>query len=129
MFSLLHVAAGGIKPVRQMVETHRSLAHLSRCRRGVSGIGYLAIAPYISKHDAIGMTKSGAWNRLFIECAVAVINFPGWIADDLYAVNKVLNEYDVAPLEYLHALMGSLKWGRNDKGTHRSLTLTSCSVR
>ena len=80
---------------------------------------YLAIAQYISEHDAIGLMKSGAWNRRFIEWAVAEINFPGWTADDLYAVNKVLNEYHVAPLEYLHALMDGLKWGRKYKGTYR----------
>ena len=33
---------------------------------------------------------------------------PGWTEEKLYSVNKVLNEYDVAPLEYLHALMDGL---------------------
>jgi hypothetical protein len=80
---------------------------------------YLATARYLAQYDAIGLTKSGAWNRTFIEWAVAEIDFPGWTADDLYAVNKVLNEYDVAPLEYLHALMDGLKWGRKYKGTYR----------
>jgi hypothetical protein len=80
---------------------------------------YLAAARYIAEHDAIGLTKSGAWNRRFIEWAVAEIDFPGWTADDLYAVNKVLNEYDVAPLEYLHAVMDGLKWGHKYKGTYR----------
>ena len=80
---------------------------------------YLAAAKYISEHDEIGLTKSGAWNRRFIEWAVAVIDFPGWTEDDLYAVNKVLNEFDVAPLEYLHGLMDGLKWGRKYKGNYR----------
>ena len=94
-------------PGRDLVLTHSPILR-----------AYLAVAQYISEHDAIGLTKSGAWNRLFIEWAVAEINFPGWTADDLYAVNKVLNEYDVAPLEFLHALMDGLKWGRKYKSTY-----------
>lgn len=80
---------------------------------------YLATADYIAEHGEIGLTKSGAWNRRFIEWAVAKIAFPGWTEEKLYSVNKVLNEYDVAPLEYLHALMDGLKWGRKYKGTYR----------
>ena len=80
---------------------------------------YLAAARYIAEYDEIGLTKSGAWNRRFIEWAVAEIDFSGWTADDLYKVNKVLNEHDVAPLEYLRALMDGLKWGRKYKGTYR----------
>lgn len=80
---------------------------------------YMVAATYISEHGEIGLTKSGAWNRRFVEWAVAHIDFPGWTGEDLYRVNKVLNEYDVVPLEYLHALMDGLKWGRKYKGTYR----------
>lgn len=80
---------------------------------------FMAAADYIAEHGEIGLTKSGAWNRRFIEWAVARIAFPGWTEEKLYSVNKVLNEYDVAPLEYLHALMDGLKWGRKYKGTYR----------
>ena len=81
--------------------------------------GYMAAAEYMTKHGEIGLTKTGAWNRRFVEWAVAEIAFPGWTEEKLYSVNKVLNEYDVAPLEYLHALMDGLKWGRKYKGTYR----------
>ncbi|WP_272002876.1 hypothetical protein [Roseovarius sp. ZX-A-9] len=80
---------------------------------------YMVAATYIFKHGEIGLTKSGAWNRRFIEWAVTHIDFPGWTGEELYRVNKVLNEYDVAPLEYLHALMDGLKWGRKYQGTYR----------
>lgn len=80
---------------------------------------YMAAADYIAEHGEIGLTKSGAWNRRFIEWAVPKVDFPGWTENELYRVNKVLNEFDVAPLEYLHALMDGLKWGRKYKGTYR----------
>ena len=80
---------------------------------------FMAAADYMAEHGEIGLTKSGAWNRRFIEWAVAQIAFPEWTEEKLYSVNKVLNEYDVAPLEYLHALMDGLKWGRKFKGTYR----------
>lgn len=80
---------------------------------------FMAAAGYMAEHGEIGLTKSGAWNRRFIAWAVAQIAFPGWTEDRLYSVNKVLNEYDVAPLEYLHAMMDGLKWGRKYKGTYR----------
>lgn len=83
---------------------------------------FMAAAEYIAEHGEIGLTKSGAWNRRFVEWAVDQIAFPGWTAEKLYSVNKVLNEYDVAPLEYLHALMDGLKWGRKFKGTYRLST-------
>jgi hypothetical protein len=80
---------------------------------------FMAVADHIDEHGEIGLTKAGAWNRRFIERAVAQIDFPGWTEEELYRVNKVLNEYDVVPLDYLHALMDRLKWGRKYKGTYR----------
>lgn len=80
---------------------------------------FMAAAHYIADYGEIGLTKSGVWNRRFIEWAVSQIAFPGWTEEKLYSVNKVLNEYDVAPLEYLHTLMDGLKWGRKYKGTYR----------
>lgn len=40
------------------------------------------------------------------------MDFPNWTAEKLYRVNKVLNEYDVPPLEYLRVLLTSLRLGR-----------------
>lgn len=36
--------------------------------------------------------------------------------DELFSVNKVLNEYDFPPLELLHFLLIELKLGRHYKG-------------
>jgi hypothetical protein len=84
---------------------------------------FMAAADYIAGHGEIGLTKSGAWDRRFIEWAVGQIAYPGWTEEKFYAVNKVLNEYDVAPLEYLYALMDGLKWDRKLKGTYRLRSL------
>lgn len=83
----------------------------------------MAAADYITENGEIGLTKSGAWNRRLIDWAVARIAFPGWTEEKFYSVNKVLNEYDVAPLEYLHALMDGLKRGRRYKGMYRLSTM------
>jgi hypothetical protein len=73
---------------------------------------YQTVASYQVEHGAIGLTKSGAWNRHCIDWVVRRMDFPNWTADKLYSVNKVLNEYDVPPLEYLRALITSLRLGR-----------------
>jgi hypothetical protein len=69
-------------------------------------------AAYQVEHGEMGLTKSGAWNRHCIDWIVRRMDFPNWTAEKLYSVNKVLNEYDVPPLEYLRVLLTSLRLGR-----------------
>jgi hypothetical protein len=73
---------------------------------------YQTVAAYQLEHDEIGLTKSGAWNRHCIDWVVRRMDFPNWTAEKLYSVNKVLDEYDVPPLEYLRVLLSSLRLGR-----------------
>lgn len=73
---------------------------------------YQTVAAYQVEHGEIGLTKSGAWNRHCIDWVVQQMDFLNWTADKLYSVNKVLNEYDVPPLEYLRVLLTSLRLGR-----------------
>lgn len=73
---------------------------------------YQTVAAYQVEHGEIGLTKSGAWNRHCIDWVVRRMDFPNWTAEKLYRVNKVLNEYDVPPLEYLRVLLTTLRLGR-----------------
>ena len=73
---------------------------------------YQTVSAYQSEHGEIGLTKSGAWNRHCIDWVVRRMDFPNWTVEKLYSVNKVLNEYDVPPLEYLRVLLTSLRLGR-----------------
>ncbi len=60
---------------------------------------------YIRDRGGIGLTKNGAFNRKFVTWAVDEFQWPRYTAEDLYAINKVLNEDDVPPLPYLHHLL------------------------
>ena len=80
---------------------------------------YQTVALYQVEHGEIGLTKAGAWNRHCIDWVVRRMDFPNWTAEELYRVNKVLNEYDVPPLEYLRVLLTSLRIGRKTGGSWR----------
>ena len=80
---------------------------------------YQTVAAYQVEHGEIGLTKSGAWNRHCIDWVVRRMDFPNWTAEKLYRVNKVLDEYDVPPLEYLRVLLTSLRLGRKMGGGWR----------
>jgi hypothetical protein len=78
--------------------------------------GLLKMADYIAEHGGIGLTASGAFNRKFVHWAAAEFEWPGFTEDDLFAVNKVLDEMDFPPLGDLHALLRALRLGRHVKG-------------
>ena len=80
---------------------------------------YQTVAAYQDEHGEIGLTKSGTWNRHCIDWVVRRMDFPNWTAEKLYRVNKVLDEYDVPPLEYLRVLLTSLRLGRKMGGGWR----------
>lgn len=80
---------------------------------------YQTVAAYQVEHGEIRLTKSGAWNRHCIDWVVRRMDFPNWTAEKLYSVNKVLDEYDVPPLEYLRVLLTSLRLGRKIDGAWR----------
>jgi hypothetical protein len=74
---------------------------------------------YMAERQEIGLTKSGAFNRNFVVWAVDEFNWPPYTAEQLYVVNKVLNEDDVPPLFYLHALLRADRLIRHVKGKAR----------
>lgn len=57
---------------------------------------------HMGEQGGIVLTKSGAFNRKFVTWAVDQFNWPGYTAEELYTINKVLNEDDVPPLYCLH---------------------------
>lgn len=81
--------------------------------------GARLILGYIVEHGPIPLTPSKAFKRVFVNWAAEAFVWPHWTVEDLYRVNKVLNEYDFGPLEVLHNLLMDLKLGRHYKGTFR----------
>lgn len=73
------------------------------------------ILSYLIDNGAIGLTKSKAFQRKFVHWAAAEFDWPGMEAEQLFKVNKVLNEYDFPPLEALHFVLLSLKLVRHYK--------------
>lgn len=74
---------------------------------------------WIGEHGGIPLTPSKAFKRVFVHWAAAEFDWPGHTEADLFAVNKVLNEWDFPPLEILHGLMIAMKLGRHYKGAFR----------
>jgi hypothetical protein len=71
---------------------------------------------YIAERGPIGLTTTGSLKRYFVEWAVDAFAWPFYTAEDLYAVNKVLNEDDYPPLAMMHGLLLSAKLARHKKG-------------
>ena len=71
---------------------------------------------YTQDHGSIPLTPSKAFKRVFVHWAAEHFDWPNMGYEELSSVNKVLNEYDFAPLELLHFLLIELKLGRHYKG-------------
>jgi hypothetical protein len=71
---------------------------------------------YTVDHGSIPLTPSKAFKRVFVHWAAEHFDWPDMGYDELFSVNKVLNEYDFPPLELLHFLLIELKLGRHYKG-------------
>ncbi|MFD2580550.1 hypothetical protein ACFSTD_22245 [Novosphingobium colocasiae] len=94
---------------------------------------------YVLEKGPIGLTATGALKRYFVEWAAAEFDWPFYTTEDLYAVNKVLNECDFPPLMIMHDLLLSAKTGGAQKwcpaydtacettqGRTRSIVVTAC---
>ncbi len=78
--------------------------------------GALLTLEYIEANGPIGLTPSKALKRYFVEWAAEAFAWPDYTAEDLYYLNKVLNEADFVPLLMLHDLLIRLKLARHQKG-------------
>ena len=71
---------------------------------------------YIAEHGGIELTPTKCIKRNFVHWAASAFEWPGYTAEELFKLNKVLNEADFAPLMHLHDMLLSLKIGRHYKG-------------
>ena len=71
---------------------------------------------YAEDNDGIGITQTNAFNRKFAHWAAENFNWPDYSADELLSIQKVLNEWDVAPVMVIHDILTIAKWGRHTKG-------------
>lgn len=82
---------------------------------------------YTQDNGSIPLTPNKAFKRVFVHWAAEHFDWPNMGYDELFSVNKVLNEYDFPPLELLHFLLIELKLARHYKGqftiTKRGLEL------
>jgi len=71
---------------------------------------------HLIESGPIGLTPNKALKRYFVTWAADAFDWPGYSADYLFAMNKVLNEHDFPPLVVLHDLLLAAKLARHRKG-------------
>jgi hypothetical protein len=96
-----------------MLNESLGLSDLSASPLCVNGMKVLARA---SEDHGITLTKSGAFYRKFVTWAAEEFRWPGYEAEELYALNKVLNELDFMPLAIMHELLVGSRLLRHYKG-------------
>jgi hypothetical protein len=97
-------------PFKPISDDNPALEHSHMLRAALLTFGY------IEANGPIGLTPSKALKRYFVEWAAEAFKWPYFKPDDLYAVNKVLNEHDFLPLMVLHDVLLSAKLVRHYKG-------------
>lgn len=106
--------------IRQSKIAHFIMLNESLGMRDLSGspmtINAMKVLMYIRDNDGIVLTKSGAFYRKFVTWAAEVFRWPGYEAEELYRVNKVLNELDFVPLAVMHDLLIAARLIRRYKG-------------
>jgi len=65
------------------------------------------------------LRQTRAFMRIFVHWAVEHFDWPGKSAEEMFRYSKVINEYEVPPLEVLHSLLITLRLGRHFKGEFR----------
>jgi hypothetical protein len=110
---------------RTISDDHPDLEHSPLLR------GALLTLQYTLRHGCIGLTKTGAFKRVFVHWAVEHFDWPGKSAEDMFRYNKVVNEFEFPPLEVLHYLLIKLRLARHIKGefklTRRGAELAQAS--
>lgn len=78
--------------------------------------GMMLSVAYAEDEGGIGLTATGAMNRKFVHWAAVNFIWPGFTAEDLYSMHKVLNENDVPPLWVVRDMSLHMKFLRRRKG-------------
>jgi hypothetical protein len=76
--------------------------------------GMVLSISYAERNGGIGLTPSGAMNRKFVDWAAGNFLWPDYTREELYSVNKVLNEGDMPPLWPVRHMSQRLKLLRKD---------------
>ena len=71
---------------------------------------------YIDAQNGIELTKGMAFNRKFIHWAAKEFHWPGHSYEELFQIQKVLNEPDFPVCKAIHILLLQTKVGRHFKG-------------
>ena len=95
----------------QPIADHDPVLDQSRLLRAME----LAFA-YADTNGGVGLTQTKAFNRKFAHWMAENSPWPDYKAEELLRLNKVLNEWDVAPAMVVHDLMIVMKLGRHVKG-------------
>lgn len=73
----------------------------------------------LETEGGVRLTAAGCFNRKFVARMVEAFRWPGYEPEQVWLLNKVLNERDVPPLNYLHAVLAIAGLVRRYKGMHR----------
>lgn len=90
---------------------HLAHARLSNCA--------LILLEQAETQGGLALTPGGALKRVHVTWAADAFDWPGHTPDELYRVNKVLNEEDLFPLWVLHQLLIHTKHARHYKSAFR----------
>ncbi|MEQ1938224.1 hypothetical protein ABMA46_08215 [Mesorhizobium sp. CN5-321] len=101
-----------------MLNESLGASDLSGSPMAINGMKVLIRA---AENGGITLTKSGAFYRKFVTWAAEDFQWPGYETEELYALNKVLNEQDFIPLSIMHELMIGARLLRHTKG--KALTM------
>jgi hypothetical protein len=82
-------------------------------------MGVAKTLKYAQEHGNIELTKLGFFKRSFVHWAAASFDWPYYSEQDLFRMNKVLNEPDYLPLFVMHPLLLHTKIARHFKSTFR----------
>jgi len=104
---LSHVCSGLV------LNTDLEKEHLLKILMCTNGMKLLR---YADENKGIQLTKSKALFRKCITWAAEEFMWPGYEPEELYRLNRVLNEQDFPPVEIMHNLMVAAKLMRHFKG-------------
>lgn len=79
--------------------------------------GMIMTVSYADTQGGIGLTARGAMNRKFVHWAAVHFKWTDYTCEDLYEVNKVLNESDMPPLRVVRDMLSHLRLLRRKKDT------------
>ena len=74
---------------------------------------------YLEADGGVKLTAAGNFNRRFVARMVEDFHWPGYESEEVWRNNKVLNEADFPPLDFLHAILDLAGLARKYKGTLR----------